>query len=1165
MKLLLDTNKRSRAALLNGILAFALGMGVMPMAADSFVNDPEHPRMRAATTLWLEDEDAYGAGPMLHPAQTYHVSPDGDDGLDGLSPDTAWRGLQHAMDALRAGDTLWIHEGEYTISKPLTMPGGAERDGRAGAPIRLMAQPGARVLIRGGTPIDDWQPVPGYPDTYASQWQSTDIPLLWEADSHIEMQFAGTLERVAELPGTYGLDADSNRLIARFTRIAEGRPPVAQAAGAETGLDIRASYVLVSGLTFMNFEVGLFVRPGARHVTVEQCDFFANHKAGIQLSSTSHCLIRDNTAWDSGTHGSLFMHNPPRVEPDLADNLIVRNHFNSTPGSIRTGGRGGYAIHHWNGSGSRNHIIDNLLTGDRSLWYKPMHRQVVVQGNVMTGGFDSEMGTRSIATMLAQPVSAEDDDAITVRNNTLLAGLNWGLEIWGPGGPGADWSGGLKTFVNNLHTDKAEFVDPAYHDYRLQHQASASADQKHAGRGAAAIQSVGQAYFIDGEKGNDGASGRSVGSAWRSLAQAVNRLQPGDTLYLLGGNDAEQLIIENSGQAGHPIQIRAHGRSAVRVAEIDIRGNHITVDGLSVIQAARAAVRVSGSAVRLNHLLLADYADAGIRAADATDLEIQHATLIGPAPALILEAGCHQVSVRDSILVAANNSPVLQIDPGCTDFRSSHNVYWSQVDTAAAYAGVRDIHADPRFKNPAAGDYSLEWNSPAGAHARFGQAAGALPLAPRPIAIKQAEATAIQPDSAIILWRTPHDDSHGKVRWRQLNSTEWLEVHSPEQGTVHGAGLTGLQPEQAYEFQVIAEGRRGGSGTSPIYRFHTSAEPSPASVYYLSPQGNDQNDGLTPETAWRSPRRASQAVAAGDTVRILAGDYHHVIAPLRSGLPGRRITFEGYGKGTARFDGSGVTAPLVILDGLDHITLRNLDFDIGTGRLRPGRSLPAPSPGGVIRLKDCRDIELIGCRGGSLEPLGMGGGTHFINTYNVDGLLIEHCISWGARYHMRINMPPPPSERRPDDPVPLMRGLTMRNNTFVHSQIQAFVIDGRSEDILIYNNIYYRPCGMATKDNPIYLFRDRDRPDWSSDYNLFFSPIDFHQRIGEYRDENRRIVLEGTDLASWQAKTGQDLHSFRANPMFVDIDSGDFRLLPDSPAIGAGKDGATIGALGVAE
>lgn len=73
----------------------------------------------------------------------WYVATDGDDAASGESRETAWRTLQHAANAVRPGDTVWIAEGTYSESIRPRSTGTPE------APITFRCLPGERVAITG--------------------------------------------------------------------------------------------------------------------------------------------------------------------------------------------------------------------------------------------------------------------------------------------------------------------------------------------------------------------------------------------------------------------------------------------------------------------------------------------------------------------------------------------------------------------------------------------------------------------------------------------------------------------------------------------------------------------------------------------------------------------------------------------------------------------------------------------------------------------------------------------------------------------------------------------------------------------------------------------------------------------------------------------------------
>lgn len=1117
------------------------------LVADVFIDDPDDPLLQQMAQVMQVDESGYGSGPMLEAGRTLHVSPAGSDGADGMSPGTAWRTLYHAFAQLRAGDTLWVGEGTYFEPRQLVL---AEHSGHAGSPIEIRGSPGARVIVTGARHHDNLAPHPVLAGVYMLPWTANGAPFIWQADNHVELSYGGILERVAELPATFYHNPDEGMLYVRYVDDSGPDQAGIRILEADTGLTIRADYILVSGLSFSNYAIGIAVEPGASHVSIEDCIIFATHTAGIRLSSAQFCLVKGNVASQSGTHGALFMHNAPRDEPDLADNLIIGNHFHSSRPTQRDSVASGFAIHHWNGSGLRNHIVDNLLSGTLSLWYKPMHRGVVIQGNVMTGAFSGE-GTRTI------PRPASKEDAVVVRGNTLLGNLVWSQESWGPGGPGGDWADELKGFVNNLHKpgQRTGFADLYYNDYRLQEDSPLRIEALGGGLRGAQPRTSGEVYFVDGSNGDDDASGLSIAGAWQSLAAASQALQAGDTLYVLPGKYDEVLLVYADGRDDAPVTLRAHGGKGVYLPGIEVYGSNLILAGFAVTAPVDDAVRVTGSDITLKNLLLTDYTSAGVRVLDGRNLTLLHMTLVGQGIPLVVEEGSGFVAVRDSILVAGNADIVTRISAHRGEFYASHNLYSGTPAVDPLYDELNNRWAHPVFTAADKGDYTLQWDSPGTHLALFGESAGARSAQLRPILITAVEVTGVQPDSAVVLCQTPEDDSRVSLRYRKQGARTWESLASPEMGTVHGLGLQGLQPDTVYEYMIVALGRRGGEATTPVETFRTAAEMPPPRVYHVSPHGDDRNDGLSPRTAWRTPRRASHVVAPGDTVLFAPGDYHHAIVPLRGGMPGLPVTFKGSDDGISRLYGSGTVAPLVNLNGLSHVVIQGLHFDIGAGPLPRGTLPPGLIPGGVMRLSDGASIEILQCRGGSRAPLGMGAGSNFINASRVDGLRIEDCVSWGARYHFILGH---------------VSDLTVSNNTFVHSQIQSFIIGGKSDGMEIYNNIWYRPCGASTKDNPVYQFRGRIRDnepralmdDLTADHNLFYSPIDYHRMIGDLRDANRRIIMIGEDLDSWRSLTGLEEGSIRADPQFMDVAKGDFRLQATSPALHAGRGGEAMGARG---
>jgi len=82
--------------------------------------------------------------------------------------------------------------------------------------------------------------------------------------------------------------------------------------------------------------------------------------------------------------------------------------------------------------------------------------------------------------------------------------------------------------------------------------------------------------------------------------------------------------------------------------------------------------------------------------------------------------------------------------------------------------------------------------------------------------------------------------------------------------------------------------------------------------YFLSPTGDDNNNGNSPEQAWATFDRAWLQLQPGDTLVLLDGVYHQSIHPQNIGEIGNPVTIRAQNDGQAIIDGEGVRIPILI-------------------------------------------------------------------------------------------------------------------------------------------------------------------------------------------------------------------------------------------------------------
>lgn len=298
-------------------------------------------------------------------AATFHVSPAGDDDGAGSAVDP-WATLQKAADTVAAGDTVLVEAGDYAGFDLRT-------SGTAGAWIRFLADPGARVVTRNPVTTDG-----------------------------INLEGASFVE------------------IAGFT--VEGMPRNGIRAVLGSHVTIR------DNRTFDNFDRGIFTsfvddlliednetagaidehgiyvsNSGDRPVVRGNLSY-GNHGAGIHMNGDesaggdgiiSDALVEENVIWDNGIAGGAGINCDGVQDSTIRNNLILGNHasgitlFRDDGGAPSTGnlvvnntivmaedGRWGITI----GNGSSGNTLRN---------------NIVLSRHPFRGGLDVEVATGS--------------------------------------------------------------------------------------------------------------------------------------------------------------------------------------------------------------------------------------------------------------------------------------------------------------------------------------------------------------------------------------------------------------------------------------------------------------------------------------------------------------------------------------------------------------------------------------------------------------------------------------------------------------------------------------------------------------------------------------------------------------------------------------------------
>ena len=446
-----------------------------------------------------------------------------------------------------------------------------------------------------------------------------------------------------------------------------------------------------------------------------------------------------------------------------------------------------------------------------------------------------------------------------------------------------------------------QFADPVNLDFRLQPDSRfRNTAPDGSDRGPYPYEAN---IFYVSPRGDDAADGLSMRKPWRTLERALKGLRSGDTLYLAEGR-YEAGRWANAGGAEAPIRILGRGRgTAVIAGRQDVTG---------------------GAGIVFERLNFAD----GVALDDCREVAFENCTFFGNADGLNANAVTNlkvtqcvfdnvpiNVGKSSGLFLSGNlyanaGEPAVVFDAADAALYSDYNNYqdaaqawevggktWSVADLKGRHdrysrTTTPELVAEegvPRLGNGDAFTGRGPASTALGVHYAYDPAPEALELA-GPFLHSTSDTT------ANIEWWSSRPATF-ELAWGETPETMKTvgNVQTPDRFTTYS--LTGLKPGVKYYFKIRSASADGGTaGTvlrpdaGPIAFTTMAAAPKPA-VYYVAPNGNDGNTGLSRQQAWRMVSHAADTVNVGDTVLVAGGTYTEDVRIRATGDEGQPITF----------------------------------------------------------------------------------------------------------------------------------------------------------------------------------------------------------------------------------------------------------------------------------
>ncbi len=1011
--------------------------------------------------------------PNVCAQREYFVSKQGNDSHEGTRTGAAFATIQRGVDALQPGDVLTILPGEYFESVRRTGLGSTEAETLIRAAI-----PGT-AIVRGDREAPSWKKVDGSRFVHAGTAQETPRALL----EHDTLRIIESVPEAAEAetsPGAFFFDEEANRITMSPSDL---RPPqgrhytmtVLEGSGLFLEKPVR---VVVDGLVFTGF--ASMTRGG---------NILRNRGWGVALEEPTGCVVRNVTSFLNQGGIGLLNGSGNVVDGCLA---FANKHHN---------------ILVWGGDNNRDNVIENsraYRSGAGMHFYSRMHGPVTLHNNIAWShnlDFSNKSGLSANEFKRVERCIGLGDFQAHNLKQTIMGGVN-------------EYDRRLESPENNILLRReadldleAEFADPWNLDFRLQGNSRFRGKDGQPDRGPLPF---GADVFFVGPEGSEENDGLSVTKAWGSLPDALARLRPGDTLYLLGGVYAGDLGVNLAGTAENPIRIRGRGQDRVVVpGNLDL-GQSAGVEFERVV--FNGAVRGGPSKdLVFRHCVFAGEA-GGLQIAQATNLRIEQCFFAGTQ--LRVDSGSG-VWLQGNLYAPGHGAAVAlsgKVDVKFSDYnafaegRGIWEVDGRQLTLAEVQANMREIHSRqkpvewsvheglPQLQNP---ESIAGWGPLSRPYGPFFEREEPGLVAAGPF-VQRANAT-----SADLEWWLS-SPSGIQLFWTTAGREE-QSIQLPPAFQFGGYSLTNLQPDTEYTVRLHVVDAEEESPETVTFR--TASKDGAPQTWFVASGGSDTADGKSVQTAFATIAQAANVAGPGDTVVVSGGEYPETIWVRGTGVPGSPVTFRSA-------PGEKVSLGTFRLSGKEHVHIDGFYTSaemqvIGCGDIQVTRCF---SRGALLRANNSRDVLVKNCVSTSGYPF------HGVSVTNSPRFRLENSVVVNPAINGAL------VTNQSDQPA------ILRNNVFTDSYASKaggnYFEVARAESLQLENNCFYMRLPDGEKGMPfrtLFLFYDDEAYDRGAGRFAGLEPASKHPtKIQE---------LSRMSLDDFHAAFG-DTGSFPADPKF---------------------------------